>query len=645
MKTNKEYTRRFPWFSASLGIVALASVATLFVSGQLNAGQGEFGLFVTRTLQNITSAQADFDGADRHSVTLRAAGAEDGLVVSGFPSFASAELPLVQDQDMRAVRLILSGEQDVSERAVTALRVTVNGERVMERVLSPGRRTFNWVFDLTEELSDAPGARVAFQLMGDLPEGLCHNDRSMGAVIAFDPDSGFELELDGPLASVRDVLALTPRDIMIAADEGEAWFEMAARMGADFVRDGARVEIVSLRDAAAMAEPTLKGLFLAASPEALQRAGFTAMRERAEAGASLWRRAGATMIAVTDSSRFETARFLTSELSAIARTEAVDPVVFDRRASQGDLLSVERFGVDTTIQRIADRREWRFEYALSEMPLGLLPEALALDFRLPEGPGGFTNTAHVQLNGDFIFSRRLEPGVDNRFAVALPPERQGLTNEISVELQRHRDDGGCEISRQRYPVQLTANSGLMVSRGAGAGGFTALPPVFSDGLEVRLPAGLAGAERLIAARVTAEILAYFVPAGAPMSFTFLDADNGVTGPIMRPFVAVNTTPENAGAPLRVYADRLVTSEGSGSGSGADVRALSNLALIQVARAEIDRRDGAPVYAPGLMVHAIDDAPLIAGARLGREFVTIVHADGVAVSPDRTPVSGLADLLP
>jgi hypothetical protein len=101
-------------------------------------------------------------------------------------------------------------------------------------------------------------------------------------------------------------------------------------------------------------------------------------------------------------------------------------------------------------------------------------------------------------------------------------------------------------------------------------------------------------------------------------------------------------PENAGAPLRVYADRLVMD--AGAGSGADVRALSNLALIQVSRAEIDRRDGAPVYAPGLVVHAIDDAPRIAGSQLGREFVTIVHSDGVAVSPARNSVAGLSDLL-
>ncbi|XBQ16701.1 MAG: hypothetical protein ABL308_02230 [Oceanicaulis sp.] len=643
MKTNKEYKRRFPWFSASLGIVAIASVATLFVSGQLNAGQGEFGLFVTRLAERITSAEADPTGVNRHTVRLGDAGQEDGLIVSGFPSYASAQLPLVRDQRADVIRLVLRGEQDVSARAVTALRVNVNGDRVMERVLSPGRREFNWVFDLTEELADQPGAQVSFQLLGDLPEELCHNDRSMGAVIQFAPDSGIEIELAGPIDSVRDVLALTPRDIIVAMDEGDEWFEMASRLGADFARQGYRVEMVDLTRARAIAEPGLKGLFLAASPEALRRAGFNPVRERAEAGASLWRRAGVTMVAVTDPLRFETARFLTSELSTIARADSVNPVIFERRDPDATMYPLTRFGLDTSIQRIADNREWRFDYLLSELPGGRLPEALALDLRLPEGPEGFTNIAHIELNGDFIDSRRLQSGQDNRFAVALPPQRQGLSNEIAVVLQRHRDDGGCAVSRQRYPVQLSADSGLTFARGAGAGGFTAVPAAFSDGLVVRLPDTLAGEERLVAARVTAESLAYFVPEGAPLRFEFVAAENGEGPEVDRPFLAVNAIPVNAEAPLRVYADRLVM-DGAGPGRNADVRELQNLALIQVARATIGEERGAPIFAPGLVVNAIDDAPQILGANFGQNFVAIVHSDGEAVSPDRASMAGLDSIL-
>lgn len=645
MKTNREYKRRFPWFSASLGVIALASVATLFVSGQLNAGQGEFGLFVTRMVERVTTAQAGFNPEGSHAVTFADGGESDGLVVSGFPSFASADLALVRDQQPRAVRLILRGEQDVSSDAVTALRVTVNGRRVMERVLSPGRRDFNWVFDLTEELAGEPDARVAFQLLGDLPENICHNDRSMGAVIAFAPNSGLEIELDGPLSSVRDVLALTPRDVTIAVAEGDVWFETAVRLGARLTRQGYRVDMVSLPDAAESAAPGLRGLFLVGAPEALQRAGFNPVRERAPAGAGLWRRAGSTMIAIMDADRIETVRFLTSELASIARSDSVDPVVFDQRGANAALASVERFGVDTSIQRIADSREWRFDYSLAQTPGGLLPEALAVDLRLPEGPDGFTNIAHVELNGEFIDSRRLRPGVENRYAVALPPERQAVSNEIAIVIQRHRDDGGCEISQQRYPVQLTAESGLVFSRGAGASGFTALPPAFADGVKVVAPTGLVDAGRLVAARVAAQAVAQFVPADAPLQFDFFLSENGESGPVGAPFLAVNTVPSDVSTPLRVYADRLVMD--SRGGRGADVRALSDLTLVQAARARLNPSapDSEARYVSGLVVHAIDAAPSMAGARFGRDFVAIVHADGEAVAPLTASLDGFDRALP
>lgn len=381
------------------------------------------------------------------------------------------------------------------------------------------------------------------------------------------------------------------------------------------------------------------------APESLQRAGFSPVRERAPAGAGLWRRAGSTMVAVMDAERIETVRFLTSELASIARSDSVDAVVFDQRSNNRGLASVERFGVDTSIQRIADSREWRSDYSLAQTPGGLLPEALAVDLRLPEGPEGFTNIAHVELNGEFIDSRRLQPGVENRYAVALPPERQAVSNEIAVVLQRHRDDGGCEISQQRYPVQLTADSGLVFARGAGAAGFTALPTAFAEGVMVRAPEGLSGTGRLIAARVAAEAVAQFVPVDAPLRFDFVMSENGESGPVDGPFLAVNTQPANASAALRVYADRLVMD--SRGGQGADVRALSDLALVQTGRARLN--PGAPEdqarFASGLIVHAIDSAPSLAGARFGRDFVAIVHADGQSVTPATASLDGLDRALP
>jgi len=81
---------------------------------------------------------------------------------------------------------------------------------------------------------------------------------------------------------------------------------------------------------------------------------------------------------------------------------------------------------------------------------------------------------------------------------------------------------------------------------------------------------------------------------------------------------------------------------------ADVRPLSDLALLQVSRARLN--PNAPpsepaVYVNGLVVHAIDQAPSMMGATLGREFVSIVHADGEAVAPRSASAAGIAEALP
>ena len=631
MKTNREYKRRFPWFSASLGVIALASVATLFVSGQLNAGQGEFGLFVRQVFDRLTTAQAALGRDGQYQVSFADAGHEDGLVVSGYPSYASATLPLVRDQKTRAVRLVLNGRQDVSQDAVTALRVTVNGRRVMERVLAPGQRDFNWVFDLSDQLDGSTEARIGVQLAGDVSAEVCHSDRSMGAVLSLAPDSGLEIELQGPLTSVRDVLALTPRHVVIALDQGDDWFEISTRLGARLNRNGFAVTMMDLADATAAVESGLEGVILAGSRENLQRAGFMPVGEGAPAGASLWRRAGATMVAVTDPERIDTVRFLTSELSTIARGASVDPVQF--LSAQGPaVLTLDALGVDTSVQQVSDRREWRFTYELANAPEGRVAEGVGLDFRLPDGPSGVTTVAHVALNGQLIDSRRLGGSGQVRYRVDLPAQGQGLNNEIAIALQRQREDGGCEISQQRYPVQLASDSALLFDAGPQGRGFTALPAQFARGLDVRLPDMMSSGQRLVIARVTAEALALFAPSDAVLNYQFVASDNGRSEPVERPFLAINTTPANVRSPLRVYADRLVMQ--AGEGMDVDVRALSDLTLLQVSSAELasDEPQAAPRYAPGLVVHAIDDAPSMLGAHLGQDSLAIIHADGVAIAP-------------
>ncbi|WP_019960074.1 hypothetical protein [Woodsholea maritima] len=637
MKTNREYKRKFPWFSASLGVIALACVITLFVSGQLNAGRGDFGVFMTRMFNNVIQGQSPLAQSPVYHVNLADMGHEDGVVISGFPAYASARLPLVRDRETKALRLILSGEQDVSAQAVTALRVTVNGRRVIERVLAPGRREFRWVFDLTEEFAGASEAQVAFQLMGDLPEGLCHDQRSVGALIAFDGQSGVELELDGPIDSLRDVMALTPHRVKIATasrEPSEGYLGLAIRLGARLTRAGYQVDMIDLDQA--VESPNRDGLFLIASPERLRQYGFERLQSGAQAGTTLWQRKGKVVVALSDPERIETVRFLTSELLPIARADSVDPVLYTGVGQIGDRLSLTALNVDTDVQRVSDGREWRFDYDLAQLPGGRLPTHLQLDLRLPADADDVTNVAHVALNGALIDSQRLESGRVNTLRLELPSTLQKLHNTVSISLQRDHERGGCEINRQRYPVQLLESSSLFWDNDQFGAGFTSLPRAFANLVDVRMPAYMEPGEDLPAARLAANAIAAFVPATSQINFIFEESENGIAGPADRPFISIDTTPSNVSAPLRIYADRVVI-ESDGQGGVTDVRALSDLSVFQAVKTRTPQSDVAadanlPAPTAGLIVHAIDDAPVLGNAPLGQERVVIIPSPGEMVIP-------------
>ena len=108
-------------------------------------------------------------------------------------------------------------------------------------------------------------------------------------------------------------------------------------------------------------------------------------------------------------------------MASIARSDVIDAVLFEDLSADASMTPLSAFGADTSVQNIANSRTWRMDYALADLPGGRLPEAVSIDLRLSEGPDGFTNLVHTVLNGEMIDSRRLQPGVDSRFAVGLPP--------------------------------------------------------------------------------------------------------------------------------------------------------------------------------------------------------------------------------
>ncbi|MFT6542451.1 MAG: hypothetical protein ACJAU5_001538 [Maricaulis maris] len=645
MRTNTDRNKRKPWFSYILIIIALGSVITLFNSGALNsgalnAGRGSFGLFVTDVFDTVITGRADAEPEQPSTVTLADIGESDGLFIAGYPSYATFDLPVVRDTPVDQVRLVLQGTQDLSESAIAAMRVVVNGERVLERVLVPGSREFRWVIALPESAMHGQELNVGIQLHGDLPDALCHNDRSIGAVVTLDSRSGIEMELRSAVSSLRDVVNLLPAEVTIAVPStGDADFvPLALRLGARMTQRGYAVKFMDL-EALERYRLASRGLILLGSADQLAASGFDHLSADAGHGgaATLWRQGDFVHLGLTEAGRMDVADFITSDMLPLARTAFVSPTEFVESHDDTLMTRFGDIGVDTSIQRIAESRSWDVGYGLASLPDGRVPDRLRLAVRLPEGPGDFTNLIHTELNGVLIDSRHMETGRLNTFTLNLPHEVQNLRNDLRVSVQRHREAGGCTITARRYPVQLLPESGFLYDEGtAPMAGLAGLPHLFRDRVALRFPSGLDGADRLAALELGSEVVASFVPLSAQIDFGYVDPSAGPASQAIEPFITINHAPSNVVLPIGVEGDRIEMSQ-TRRVDTADIRSVSNVAILQAVAALLPRPGpGQPdrvVAVPGLVAHALGTPPTLMRSQIGQEHVAVVHDEGAVLTLD------------
>ncbi len=606
--------------------IAVSSVITLFNTGALNAGQGSFGRHLATLLERLTNTTALASGSGPTTITLADAGAEDGLMLAGYPSYTSIRLPRIRDAQIDDVQVRLVGSQEVSAQTVASVRILANGRRVAERVLSAGVRDFEWVLPVPANAWNGNDIQLSFQLLGDLPDDLCHNERSVGAVMRFDPISALQYEIADEISSVRDVVALLPNDVAIALPhgrDGDQFIELGLRLGERLSRLGYDVRYVDL-NALDRSGVVGRGLILLDSADALRAAGFESHADGTDG--TIWRRGSFAYLAITDPFDRAGVDFLTGEVLSIARSSAVDSVEYVGEARARIGVGFDMLDVDTSVQQVTHSRSWAFDYDLAQFQTGRAPTRMRLDIRLPEGPGDFTNLVHTLLNDEIIDSRHIETGRLNSVDIPLPAQSQILNNEVKITVQRHRELGGCAVSAQRYPVQLQESSHLAYDNGGNAlSGLSGLPAVFADGVEVRLPAGLDGEVRLAVIGFLAQAIAQFVP--EDVSYTIIEVEPGASAVGRMPFIAVNHIPDNASARL-VIEDGSLRIRNSGSLRAAEISNVMGLTALERVSARVPaptrQNPNAVVEIPGLIGFAQPGTDGLTGARIGRNSIAILH---------------------
>ncbi len=572
-----------------------------------------------------------------------------GIWLSGFPSYGSIEIPLPRDSTLQDLTLNLVGEKDVSDDVVAALRVFVNGQRVMDRLLAPGQGTLQYEFIVPEEMRQASKLSVSMQLHGDISEHVCHNERSSGAVFTILPQTGVKGGLNSPIFSVRDVVAALPTrvDIALPAElDDSALVETAFQLGLRFAQNGYEVNYTRLADIPTEIERGRRPI-LVAPVEDLLAAKFAPAFDEGIAGfdaaVSVWRRNGISVLAVTRFDRVAASRFLASAITPLAAQSSIAPQRVRLRSSldgirargQGRRVPLAALGVDTQIARVSEKKSWRIAYNLADMPDGRVPSAVNLNLQLPAGPDKVTYTLHADLNGVMIGSRALRADGSNEVVIPLPTHAHEVSNNLTVSLQRQAHDGGCAVSQQKYPVQLLQSSALLFDRQGlnFPAGFVDMPRLLHDGVEVRIPLGGFAARTREALNILTPILAAFLPFGVEPDLHWSDTATAENEIPDRPFVALWHVPPGTSSRVTQIEQRLIGDAIQDPTLALDkVDNVTTIQKVAAMRPDPDR-PGRMLVAPGLVVQSVGDAPSPAGVSYAHHDALAIFDDGEALAID------------
>jgi hypothetical protein len=428
--------------------------------------------------------------ADRHfAKTIAGPGHGDGVWLTNDAPSITLTVALPVDSSRHDTQLRLNGTSQVAEDSTVFLMVYLDGQQISETELPRREHPLNLTIRVPDQAAQDGKVKVHIRTRGTLSHETCTQDSSPGMVIHLDGTSVVESALDEPLRTVRDVVAGLDRDVtVVLADKGHDWLNTAAIIGMALTRSN---YVVSYADKIPDAKPDFASSnWIVIGPEhtVAAQTGWKRGGDSALDGAiALGTVDNSPTLAVVKPQPVPVARFLATPALASGDTAVNDPQAIATALPAGNEMGLGVLGVDLAQTQISDDRGWAVPYSLADLPGGRLPQAARVVLRLPGSPKDLTWILNVSLNGTLVDSLRLARSSDP-VVIPLPPNAQLVRNQMSISVQRDRDIGGCGVRTTTYPIQLQAESALILGDDPGAG-LTALPRRFSGGYTVHLADG------------------------------------------------------------------------------------------------------------------------------------------------------------
>ncbi|MFE3542917.1 hypothetical protein ACFXK0_08105 [Nocardia sp. NPDC059177] len=600
-----EHGRRVPrsaWFVLGLAAV-LVAVWVVVNTGWLNPPPSD-----------------GFDvPADRlYAKTLADLGRPDGIRLTSDTPSSSFQVAVPVDSARDKTRLRLAGSAQVAEDSTVFLIVAIDGQQVYQRELPRGQNLVDDTIAIPGQATADGKVRVTVRTRGTLHHEPCTADQSAGMVITLDPGTVVESALDQPVHTLRDAVAAWDDTVtVVLADTTDPWRTTAATLGVALTESGYLVRFTDT-----VPDDGHRSVILLGPAQRLaETPGWS--RTGVDNSIMLGAIDGTPVVSIVEPDADLVTPYLTTPVVSTADRSGADPRAVGVAPPPGEV-GLLALGAESGEVQVTENHTWRARFALADLPGGRLPAAARVALQLPAAPPDLVWLLNIDLNGQFLDSRRLAPTRDP-VVIPLPPEALLLDNTLTLTVQRDRDLGGCDVRITAYPMQLLGSSGLDLGDAPGAG-FTALPRELGARPAVYLSAtDPAGTIDVLTAAVP--VLAEFLPATAGPEIHW----NAPPAP-GRPFVVIGAGDPGVGTLVRLTDNRLVSGRDA---TVLDLPAVETGTVVQCATGNGAR---------GLAVQYAGDTDGLPLPAFGRECVQVITPAGAftvdgggAVVPDGASV--------
>ena len=378
-----------------VGLLAFLLAGLLILLGQSGAFGTAWDRMTGRDRQQFDDYQAavaanfDVEGRD-----VFAAHSDIGspMILSGLPSYLGTTYRLPVDSRPVSGRYRIVFSSDVADGVEGVLRVSVNGVRRADILLTEGRHRSDAEIELTANELAAGLLNINLSLEGRGLIAECTPDDALAAVVEIESETGLRLSLTENVKTVRDRLALWGDRVPVEWGDG----------GADALRN------------------------LVTSARLVEKGYVVSFRGQGLSGDAL-------------------ADFASEvPLRGGAANLATYPIPLTSDSSNRGM---RRFDRQTT---------WRLEYAAGDLPDGALPAALDLRMAMGPVGADQWHDLTVSINDHLLMSRRLTVDSERfNQSIAIPADFQRSQNQLVVTLTANdADDVRCGANNNSFAEML-----------------------------------------------------------------------------------------------------------------------------------------------------------------------------------------------